>query len=251
MRALMLLCAASVAPTVHADTVLSFDTTDAGAASTVQLVDGAVRIDGGESGEWMLYKADEDTLFIISPTDRSYTRVDEAGIRKLGGQMDAARAEWEAEMAKLPPEQRAMAEQMMQRMTGGRTLKKTAPPEPQATGSSQSVAGVKCENYVVEQRGAKETLCVAAPDDLGMSDEEYETVQAMYALLAKLSEATGFAGSAAPRADKLPGVPVLIDSQGGERKRNQRLTGVKHPELRSSVFALPSGYAERDPSDLK
>ena len=249
MRALMFLCVASVAPAAIADIVLSFDTTDESAASMVRLVDGAVRIDGGKSNAWMLYQASEDTLFIVSPTDKSYTRIDEAGIAKLGGQMDAARAEWEAEMDKLPPEQRAMAEQMMQRMTGGRSLKKTAPPEPQATGSSLTVAGVKCENYVVEQRGAKETLCVADPDDLGLSDEEYETVQAMYALLAKLGEATGFAGSAAPRADKLPGVPVLIDSRGGQRK--QRLTGVEHPNLESSVFALPSGYSERDPSSLK
>lgn len=249
MRTLLFACVASVALPAAADTVLSFDTTDQQTASTVRMVDGAVRIDGQQAGEWMLYQADENALFIVSPRDQSYTRMDEAGIRQLGGQMDAARTEWEAELAKLPPEQRAMAEQMMQRMTGGRSLEKTAPPEPRPTGSSQTVAGVQCANYVVEQRGASESLCVAKPDALGLSEEEYATVQAMYRLLAKLSEATGFAGSAAPRADKLPGVPVLIEREGG--KSRQRLTGVTHPNLESSVFALPSGYTERDPSSLR
>ena len=71
MRTLLFACVASVALPAAADTVLSFDTTDQQTASTVRMVDGAVRIDGQQAAEWMLYQADENALFIVSPRDRS------------------------------------------------------------------------------------------------------------------------------------------------------------------------------------
>lgn len=250
MRRLAIVCLlASLAPPVAADTVLEFDTTDE-AASTVRIVDDAVRIDGagGAAGEWMLYRAADDALFIVSPRDASYTRLDEQSIAALGGQMDAARAEWAKQMAKLPPEQRAMAEKMMKQMTGGASLDKAPPPEPRPTGSEQTVAGFACADYVVDTGKGTEQLCVAKPDVLDMTADEFDTVRGMYALLAKLSEATGFAGSAAPRADNLPGVPILIQTAGGDRK--QRLRSVSHREQAADDFRVPEGYTERDPQSL-
>lgn len=250
MRRLALVClAASLAPPAAADTVLEFDTTD-DAASTVRIVAGAVRIDGarGDENEWMLYRSAENALFIVSPADTSYTRLDEAAIDALGGQMDAARAEWADQLARLPPEQRAMAEKMMQQMTGGASLEKAPAPEPKPTGEQQTVAGIDCADYVVNTGRGSEKLCVAEPEALAMSDDEFTTVRDMYTLLAKLSEATGFAGSAAPRADKLPGVPILIQQASGDRK--QRLRSVAHPDLDAGIFRIPDDYRERDPKSL-
>lgn len=230
-----------------ADTTLVFD--DArGQTSTVRLTEGLVRLDGNDQG-WMLYRAEEDAAYIVSPADKSYTRIDRAGIAALGGQMDAARAQMERELANLPPEQRAMAEQMMARMLGN-TDKPAEPPKPVATGQRRTVNAVDCEDHALSARqgGQSELLCLAQPKALGMSKAENDTVQAMYALLSSLSQATGFAGMPAPAAADLPGVPVLIERDG---KARQTLTGVSHESIDRGLYALPDGYTERDASSLR
>lgn len=219
-----------------------------GQTSTVRLTDGLVRMDGGDEG-WMLYRAEEDAAYIVSPSDKSYTRIDRDGIAALGGQMDAARAQMQRELANLPPEQRAMAEQMMTRMMGGAD-KPAEPPKPVATGNRRTVGQVACEDHVLSARGGgkAEVMCLARPEALGMSGAENDTVQSMYVLLGSLSQATGFAGMPAPAAAELPGIPVLIERDGTAR---QTLTGVSHEPIDRALYSLPPGYTERDASSLQ
>lgn len=229
-----------------ADTTLVFDVAGQ-PQSTVRLVDGLVRMDGGPTG-WVLYRADEDTAYMVNPADKTYTRIDRDGIAALGGQMSAAKAQMEKELAKMPPEQRAMAEQMMARMMG-KMAEPPTPPTPKATGESRTVAKVDCDDYTyTRDNGETDTLCVAAAKALEMSKAEYATVRKMYDMLSELSRATGFAAAATPNMDAVEGLPILVTTDGAQQ---QRLTTVSHDKIDRALYSLPAGYAERDPSSLK
>ena len=229
-----------------ADTTLVFDVTGQ-PQSTVRLVDGLVRMDGGPAG-WVLYRAAEDTAYMVNPDDKTYTRIDRDGIAMLGGQVNAARAQMEQELAKMPPEQRAMAEQMMARMLG-KLDAPPKPPTPKATGESRKVGKVACDDYTYDKpNGQTDVLCVASAKALDVSSGEYDTVRKMYDMLSELSRATGFAAAATPNMDTVDGLPILVTTDGAPQ---QRLTSVSHDKIDRALYSLPAGYTERDPSSLK
>lgn len=241
--AALLLAAAGPAT---ADTTLLFDVAGQPSAK-VQLVDGFVRMDSGPQG-WLLYDADKDTAYMVSPSDKSYTRIDRAGIAQIGGHMDAARAQIEKELANLPPEQRAMMESMMGQMMGKPTDKPKRP-TPKATGGTRTVVETKCTDYSYPSGpGKTDTLCLAKADALKLGKGEYDTARKMYALLTALSDATGFAAVATPNMDDLEGLPIVIEQNGNPQ---QRLTAVSHEKIDRTLYSVPPGYTERDASSLK
>jgi hypothetical protein len=110
----------------------------------------------------MVFKSNVNEMTAIDHSRKEYFVLDEAALQGIAGQVSDAMQQMQAALADLPPEQRAMAEQMMkQRMGGmGETIK---PRTLSKTGESATVNGFDCEIYDVIESGQKtRDMCVTS-----------------------------------------------------------------------------------------
>ncbi len=89
-----------------ADTLLVFDD-----GSRVMIRQGSVLFGDEENG--FLYPGTGDAMTAIDWRDKTYMVIDKEFTSSLSDQMDAAMAQMEAQLAQLPPEQRAMMREML------------------------------------------------------------------------------------------------------------------------------------------
>ena len=201
-----------------------------------------------------------DALYILDPAERSYTVVDEAAAAKLGKQLNDPTAQMREQLAGLPPEQRAMVEQMM----GGRMPGPAAPRaklEAVDTGRSETVDGRSCRNWLIKRGGVTdEQHCVVAFGTLPGNED----LRALFARMAKLFEALqgampqlaegGFEDEAAV-VEKMNGFPVLSReyANGKPNGAETRVVAWRAESVPASQFAIPAGYKQRElaagPSD--
>lgn len=126
----------------------------------------AMRMDAtGQSADdagTMVFKSDVNEMTAIDHSRQEYFVLDEAALQGIAGQVSDAMQQMQAALADLPPEQRAMAEQMMKQRMGDmgaaakpRTLSKT--------GEEETVNGFDCELYDVIESGQKtRDMCVTS-----------------------------------------------------------------------------------------
>ncbi|MGI9235091.1 MAG: hypothetical protein ACR2RD_15770, partial [Woeseiaceae bacterium] len=119
-------------PLVNADVVMDMVTRDAAGQETdrtkVYAQSKSIRMDQGEGdagGTEGAIQSDNSMLFLgtefiyMNHKDRSYIVMDEAMLDKVSTKISDAMKQMEAQMANMPPEQRAMVEKMMEgRMQG-------------------------------------------------------------------------------------------------------------------------------------
>ena len=131
-------------------------------------VDGdRVRIDGstdtkdGEMEGTVLFRAQPESFVFLNAGDKSYTEMTREDAKRIGGAIDSARKQMQAQLAKMSPEQRKVVEQAMAGM-GGDVLLKAAPPkkavEPAkavANGTTDRVADRACKGFDVTRGGKK------------------------------------------------------------------------------------------------
>ena len=111
----------------------------------------------------MVFRSDAGEMTAIDHSRKEYFVLDEAALQGLAGQVNDAMAEMQAALAELPPEQRAMAEQMMKQRMGGAMNKPATPRELTKTGESETVNGYDCELYDVFESGRKtRDMCVTS-----------------------------------------------------------------------------------------
>jgi hypothetical protein len=179
--------------------------------------------------------------------------IDQARMNAMASQVSDAMSQMQEALAAMPPEQRAMAEQMMQQRFP------SAPPErPTETindlGSHGEVAGIACRNYEVIRDGRKfRELCVS---DWGEIEGGHETADALKGV-ANFFEGMRQAFSGAGgmdvfdrqqelfgHMDELDGYPVLYRdfSAGGALERQTILTGAREEQLSPGLFQPPAKY---------
>ena len=82
-----------------------------------------IYFDGGRmrsndaDGDGAIFK--NQTIYALDAENKTYTSVDKAAMDRMGGQLAEARKKMEAQLAGMPPERRAMMEQMMEQMGEG------------------------------------------------------------------------------------------------------------------------------------
>lgn len=148
----------------------------------------------------------------------------------------------ESMLPDLPPEERAMAEQQIEDM---RAQKDRAPPEFKVnrTGNRDEVAGFDChEAEIMDGEGvAKEIVCIASAEELGIEDEDFDALSAFMDQLAEIA-------AMAPEDDSfidlevLGGVPVRSENVDyGEQSQLQTISTAAVDPARLEV---PEGYEE-------
>ena len=251
-----------MASPLHAGVALDMVTRDA-AGNTIEAMkvyaqSGKIRMDGvGQPADErmsMIFLGEE--FLVLDHSDRKYIVVDADMIAAVGSQMQAAMQQLEAQLADMPPEQRAMVEEMMrgqmQGMTGGNPEDRIAP-RVEETGAGQWESN-PCTQYAVYE-GAEKTqeICAAPLADIQGVGEAMKAFTDMAGFMNQLSDsmpepmASAMAENPMELIDQIDGFPVRrVDFVNGQVRSETTLEGVVEQALDANVFAVPEGYTEQD-----
>lgn len=254
-----LLCAGvlslTAAPVAQAEIYLDFGGDGPSHPGRLLVKEGKVQITSQARGQWehyMLYFSDSDELHQVTPRKFVDYRFTRERIDEVRAAADLLRERHTEQlrmqlMGNLPPDQRDQLEHQLQAKDGPAYASIQYRP----TGQMREIQGVRCEVHAGSLDGEPVAeACVAGPEALGMSDENYRALRGMYAMtyyLAKnfFSDRLPFGPAHAGLFDgQVQGLPIAVrELDGGETA----LTAVEHLALDDAEFAIPDGYVVKDP----
>lgn len=250
-RIALTVLAALACTAASADSTLEYvHETDQSPAMTMQVGAGKVRMDMGADHGAVIIDPQARKLLILDPGARRYTDIDPAGVAALGQQINAVRAEMQAAMAGMSPEQRAQMEQMMggeaAAMLGGGPGTSGASAQFERTGEMKRHGGRDCERarYTAPGGNAGE-LCIAPTVELDISPTDRATLDGAFAFAQELSEPLRQQGLGAWfDADIFPRGYVLVRSALADQPP-QVLRGVSSDAVDAARFGVPEGYTRQ------
>ncbi len=190
-------------------------------------------------------RMDRDEMYWLDPKRRTYQVVKlsevERAAKGMEEQMRVALSKMKKELQSLPPEQRAMIEQMIAN-SRGEPAQRSPRAQVTKTGVQKTIAGLRCEEYVVEVEG-KQRLRACTTDQVPGFEAmrgEWLDVQRRMAEWMPM----GF-GRGADGFEKVPGFP--LESEMGHLYAVVRKIESAAPP--PSEFEVPAGY-ERRPGPL-
>ncbi len=248
-----------MASPLYAGVALDMVTRDASGntieAMKVYAQSGKIRMDGvGQPADEqmsMIFLGEE--FLVLDHSDQKYIVVDADMIADVGSQMEAAMRQMEAQLADMPPEQRAMVEGMMRGQMQGGDSEARIPPRVEETGAGQWESN-PCTQYAVYE-GAEKTqeICAAPLADIQGVGEAMEAFTNMAGFMNQLSDsmpepmASAMAENPMELIDQIDGFPVRrVDFVNGQVRSETTLEGVVEQVLDANVFAVPDGYTEQE-----
>ena len=250
-----------------ADSILEFQSTEFGQGQpivgTVQIstsgADTRLEINSVSSAEagGMIFHGERGEMIILDHAQGSYLIIDQARMNAMASQVSQAMTQMQEALAAMPPEQRALAEQMMQRQFPAAAPKQSPKQSPDiinALGSHGEVAGIECRNYEVMRDGRKvRELCMSDWDDIAGGQETAEALKDVAGFFESMRQA--FSGAGAMDAfdrqqelfghmNELDGYPILYRdfSASGALERQVILTSARQEDVSPGFFKPPQGY---------
>ena len=250
-----------------ADSVLEFQSTEFGqgqpVVGTVQISTSGndtrleiISVSSAEAGG-MIFHGERDEMIILDHAQGNYMVIDQDRMNAMASQVGQAMSQMQEALAAMPPEQRAMAEQMMQQRFP------TEPPKKSAEtindlGSHGEVAGIPCRNYEVIRDGRKvRELCMSEWKDIEGGQETAEALKGVAGFFESMRQA--FAGAGGMDAfdrqqelfghmNELDGYPVLYRdfTAGGALERQVLLTSARAEDLSPGLFDPPASYKRQE-----
>lgn len=196
----------------------------------------------------MLFLEKEQVLRIIDDSGKNYFDIGKGG---MAGEASSQVAEMQKQMAKMPPAQRAMAEQMMQGMIG--TVK--SPPKDTYVWSQEkkTIAGYECTRVDVMQGDVKKAEYWGTPSpDFKMSEKERATMLAMQDYLRNY--VIGVKGGSEGGGDRafqwdtsVDGYPIVSRCFNGDQMTvDLQLQSFDRKKPGDDLFETPKGYKKQD-----
>ena len=210
-------------------------------------------VSGDEAAGSMIFLGNE--FLYVDHQDKSYIVMDEAMLDEVSTQISDAMKQMEAQLASMPPEQRAMMEQMMKGQMQGMTAQQApspSAPRVEAKGSGEWKS-YNCRQYAVYEGAEKvQDICAAQLDDVDGADDVIETFRNMAAYMTKMTESMPMGSddriNPGELMDEIDGFPVhTIDYENGAVVGETSLDSVTEQDLDEGMFAAPEGYRRQDP----
>ena len=183
-----------------------------------------------------IVRLDQSKMYMVNPTEKTYSEMSfeelEGAMKKMGGQMDARMAEAQKRLESMPPEQRAMAEQMMSRMMnkGG-----SVPTEVEKTVETKTIIGLNCTKYLVKQ-GDKTLATIWATQDL----KEFSRMKEDFREFGRrMMAANPMMKGMQEGMQKVDGFPVQSEMEQGMKSL---VTKVESRSIAAGEFNVPAGY---------
>jgi hypothetical protein len=177
---------------------------------------------------------------------------------KMSSQISDPMKQMEAELAKLPPEQRAMVERMMKgKMPGGMpdTMGSDRPQSRIEAGGDAQVGEYSCTMYMV-YRGEEKTqeICAVPVSQVAVAAEAMDAFQAMGRFSKQLVESFQPSPLSTPLdnpfqfLEEIHGFPVLVrEFDGGRASSEVVFKSATRQSLNNQLFSVPDGYKKVDP----
>jgi hypothetical protein len=226
MRYLIMTCCLAFAGHAHADLTLMYED-DAGAQAMSLYIKGQqLRMEGDDGA--MLFDAAKREITVLESRERRYAVIDEAAIDRLASQMREAIAMMER--MGVNPESMGLA-----------GLPERLETRDVRTGETRTVRGHRCEvvHHFINDELATIT-CVAPHGQLGVSDADWRTLNAMFEMLTKM--ATDMLPAGMMSIDMTPAEGVAVEATDANGRDRQVLADVDASVLDASLFEVPSGW---------
>ena len=201
-----------------------------------------VRMDESNQGASILFLGDK--MIFLGHKEKSYVVIDDAMMNEL----QAAMKQMEAQLAAMPPEQRAMVEQMMQgEMPGGPVAK----PRLEAMGGDKWDE-YACQRYAVYEASEKTLeICAAAFSKVAGGEEVMAAFSGMVTFMQRIVEsmpasmASMVGENPLGYMEEINGFPVqYISFENGKMVEEMTLDSVSEEDLDPGLFAPPADYRQ-------
>jgi len=265
---LTLLCACFVSYQAVAGAVLTTETKEyhvdpPAVGTTSMLADGGllrVEIDSVSSSEdgLIIYRSDRNEMLVADSERLEYYVIDEQTMNQMAAQISDAMKQMDEMMKTLPPDQRAMAEQMMKQQMPALQSATKAPSTLQKTGKSDTINGYDCEYYEVLNDGRKSReMCVAKWSDIEGGEEAVDAMIGMGKFFESMHDAfseaagTGFMGrqqEVFAHMRQLGGYPVYARDydDSGVLEGESTLKSSHSEAIDAAMFEPPAGYRRQE-----
>lgn len=212
-----------------------------------------VELDGEAVESSMIFLGDR--FLYVDHEDKSYIVMDETMLDQVSSKIDEAMKEMEKQLAGMPPEQRAMVEQMMKGQMPGMM------DEPDARAPAHKIKAMgkskwrsyDCRQYAVFE-GAEKTqeVCAADLDEIDSADDVMSAFRSMAAYMTKMTESLPMGSdedvNPVELMDQMEGFPVhTVEYRNGRVVSETSLESVVEQDLDKKQFAAPEGYRRQDP----
>ena len=206
----------------------------------------------GADGSFSIIFLDDEFLY-LDHAQKNYMVMDEAMLEGISQQINQAMKQMEAELANLPPEQRAMVEEMMKGQMGSMGMNMEIPVLEVREIGSGSYQSYDCTLVEMLEDGTKiQEICSVDFSEVDGSGELRDSFMRMGSLLNKLYDSIPFSGQGIRNPmemlDELKGFPVrAVEFENGTAVRETVLESSKEMDIDADTFELPSGYSRIDP----
>lgn len=195
-----------------------------------------------------------DTMYVIDDADKSYVAFDKATMQKLAEKLNAEMARLKEQLAALPPEQRAQAEQMMgagaAAMLAGDGKGLTV--DVADTGKSDKVDGRACKLWNVTRNGELDEQICVVPYSALPGKEDFQKVFASFArsfeeMAKSVPMLSGMMANEFSAQVKTNGFPVRRRAYVGNNLSDVETLVKEWREeaIPASMFEIPAGYRQK------
>jgi hypothetical protein len=220
---------------------------------TLQVGNRGVRMEQRRAGQEhaLIYRSDQNLVWIIDPTNETYTEFTQGDLQKMTAQLDQAFAEMQEQLAALPPEERAQTEEMLRQQGINLEQKSVQVIQVQKVGK-ETINEREADHYQgsIEGQNVMEFWIVSAAE-LGIPEGDQKTLASMEDFLDELGVITSrMAGEPGVKVDEglfSRGVPVKsIRLENDEPQEISELKEVRQEELSDKLFQEPTAFTKRD-----
>ncbi len=209
-------------------------------------------------GTTVIFRGDLNRTWVIATATSTYVEITPEVVTAFAARLAAAQTPGSAEqqklqerLAKLPPEQRALAEQQLRGLGGGAAAGQVSYAK---TGQTKTVASGRCEVYGKSVNGqTQEELCITPISSAGLNDADFRVLalftsfmgplatspvapRADYFNWADMNKAIGFSGIPLESALLNNGQPTLLDT----------MQKIERVNVAAETFDLPAGLTKRE-----
>ena len=217
--------------------------------SQIQIEQHRIRTEvGGPISRVVIFDGTKQVLWLIDPAKKSYNEMTKADADRMGGQLQDAMSQMQAQLANLPPAQRAQIEALMK----GRGLPGTAAAVQKAEyrkAGTDKVGKWTCDKYEGFQNNEKTSeVCTVDPATLGFALTDFDVSRQLGEFFKKLLPQNGDQLFTFGKVEEqgYSGVPVRRKFTTAGRETTTEVTEVTRQTFADATFAVPDGFTKED-----
>jgi hypothetical protein len=215
-------------------------------------------------GSTVIFRGDLKKTWVIGTAAHSYVEITPEVVTAFAARIAAAQtpgspeqAKLQERLAKLPPQQREIAEQQLRGMRAGAAAAQQVAYA--KTGQAKAVSAGRCEIYGKSVSGQKqEELCIVPLSAVGLADADFRVLEIFNAFMGPIATSP-----VAPRADYFnwadmnkaigfSGIPLestLLSS--GQPALQDTMQKIERVDITADTFDLPDGLTKRELTGLR